>query len=223
MRRRALLAALAAFAGCGSQTGPGADTTPSPTRTAGTPATATPAAGTPTPTATDHPSPTDTPNGPCLGGGETRYDLGEFHEVSFWRVAVTGVQLLTTPELDDGTTEELPDDEQLALATVAVENRTEEGTVWSVGNNWGFVAASCDLYEPQSDVYEERRINELSVKRLRQVDHQKQSTPDGFRLAAGERGTVWYATVLPRDVTLGDLEVGFRWDYEPFRVRWVPG
>ncbi len=140
--------------------------------------------------------------------------------MSSWRVAVTDVQLLTTLELDDGTTEEPPDDEQLALATVAVENRTDEGTVWSVGNNWGFVAASCDLYEPQVDVYDDRR--DLNVKRLRQVDHQKQWTPDGYRLAAGERGRAWYAALVPRDVTLSDVEVGFRWDDEAFRVRWVP-
>lgn len=218
--RRALLASVATgvsvLAGC-------SDTDRAPPTATSTNSLTETVTSTDPPATTSTDSPTGTPNEePCVDGGETRYRLGEYHEVSFWRLTVSSLELLTTLETDDGTIYELPDDKQVALVTLGLKNTTDDTVVWSNGNNWGFITAPCTFYRPQVDVYEDSPKSQLDGDELQQVEHVRQYAPDGQPFDAGERGEAWELTVLPRDVPRDQLEIGFRWSDTQFPIRWIP-
>lgn len=140
-----------------------------------------------------------------------------------YRLTVTEVELLTTLELDDGTTHELPEDRQVALTTYLVENHSEDSIRWTGPGLWAYVVAPCSVYDVEGGFYPDQRGTSLGITDLRQVEHFLQDRSHGAGVAAGERRRFWHSTVLPRDVVLADVEVGFRRELSgPLPVRWVP-
>lgn len=102
-----------------------------------------------------------------------------------------------------------------------MENHSEDSIRWTGGDLWGYVVAPCSVYDVDAGFYPDQRSKGLGITDLRQVEHYLQDRSHGAGVAAGERRRFWHSTVLRRDVTLSDVEVGFRRELSgPFPVRW---
>lgn len=188
-------------------------TVPTETSTEPTPETATQSTLTPTHTATS--SPTHTPE-------VVRYDVGSLHINSNWSFGVTSIELSQSFRVDDDATlYEMPEDEQLALIPVSVQNRTEDRDRWVSG--YFSLVAQDRTFDPKYRLTHPNFDNRKYIYELRAVEHADQFQTHGYILEAGERGTVWVVSVLPSDVTKHEIQVVYeeeRRGERNFRAIW---
>lgn len=220
MNRREFLAALGASTALAGCNGPWIDQRRS-----------TPSTNGPISTASPSPSPTKspTPVPVCVDEGDTRLPVGEWYEGAVFydggRFQVTVSALALTTTFRDGYTDqryEMPDDEQLAVATVRVVNQNSRPETWA-GSQFSFVVSPCTAFESQYAFDHPDFEQPVTISQLPQVDHARQHNREGYPLDPEERGRLWAVAVLPRDATRQDVEVGLELgDERGLPVRWVP-
>lgn len=229
MRRRTLLAfgASALLAGCGGDGSPESRTRE--TTTAESATTASPRAtgttggreSTRASTETARAS-TETTGTPELGV-KHEHSFGEWYAFEDWRVTVRSLDLTTTFRVDGGDrTFEMPDGEQLAIATVDVENTAPSRHGWATAV--GFVVGEI-VHEARIAFDHPEFESEVDVRQLRRVEHQKQFQAHGLPVDGGETARLWSVAVVPRSVTRGRVQVALQVAPRDVRypVRWTPG
>lgn len=208
-RRRVLaLAGGALLAGCSAERPTG-----TPSRE---PSTATAAR---TQESTGSPAPTETET-PTLDVRH-RYSFGEWHSMDKWNVTVRTLDLPTTFRVDDGEAAyEMPADQQLALATAAVENTTESRRGWS--GRFGVITDDSAVYESQMAFDHPEFEDSVDVDDLQRVDHQRQFQPQALPVDPGETARVWAVAVIPRSLSRRRVHVGLETPPADVRypVRW---
>lgn len=207
MKRRAFvtLSGCILFAGCSSETP--SETTTTELRTQ-TPATE----------PTERPEVTETPQ----LDARNEYSLGEWHALDDWRVTVQSLELTTTFRVDDAEKSfEMPDDQQLAIATVDIEN-TSTRRGWAIP--FGFVVDGTTVYESQMSFDHPEFMYEVDIRQLRQVEHQRQFQPEALPVDADKTERLWAVAVLPRSVSRGEVQVGLETapDDVLYPIRWTP-
>lgn len=154
----------------------------------------------------------------------TRYAFGDWHALDEWRVTVSSLDRTTTFHVDGVEREfEMPEDEQLVVATVRLENTTSETRGWAAGSFTILVGDT--TYEPQRAFEHPAFSYAVDVSRLRDVAHQEQFQTSGFGVAGGRTATLWLVAVVPRTVSRDETAVGYddRFDDDVrYPVRWVP-
>lgn len=232
MQRRRFLATLGTstlLAGCSDDSGP----TPAESGTPPDSDEPPPTTGTPRPTRTEDATPTATPEGTAtpdetatprrVGSGETLLDVGEWYDPGVVRFVVSKVTVTTTVRLDDSDESfEMPDGDQLALATVGVENTGDTRTS-VVGYRFAFIDGRRRVYGSRQ-TFDHPDLGTVYSAELRQVRHDDQFLADGYVLDAGERGTMWSVSILPRTVARSEVVVGYGPDGADgtLPVRWGP-
>lgn len=215
MRRRAfvMLGGTVLFAGCSSTTSSDATTTelrPHETETTG-------ASRTDETETSRNTGATETPRLAV----EDEYSFGEWHDLNDWAVTVRSLDLTTTFRVDDAErTFEMPDDQQLAIATVEVKNdSTRRG--WSAP--FGFVVDGTTVYETQMSFDHPEFTHEVDIRQLERVEHQHQFQPEGLPVDAGETERLWAVAVVPRLVSRQRVQVGLEVgpDDVLYPVRWT--
>lgn len=155
---------------------------------------------------------------------EQRYPLGESHSVRDWTIAVTSVPLETTFQLDhDQGTFQMPEDEQLAVVTVQITNRTDSQKAWT---DAPFVLiADAGLFYEQLGFDHPDFDEPVQMDDLTQIDHVRRYAPSGHPVEGGETDRSWVLFVLPRALDRKQIEVGFDGDFDDdvgYPIRWVP-
>lgn len=167
-------------------------------------------------------TPTRTPTATPVGPGETKLGLGEFYSKGAFEFTVSKLTLTTTFRTDESDgTYELQDD-QLAIATIPIRNKSDVERGW-IGYRFGFVVDQERIYGPLRK-FQHPDLGEVYVSQLRRVDHADQYTASGYQLDPGEQGTIWIVGRLPGDVSRDRVEVGYAPDGldESIPVRWDP-
>lgn len=160
------------------------------------------------------------------GSGSPReYALGEWHAFDGWRVTVSSLDLGSTFRIDDAERAfEMPDGEQLAVATVRVENTADSRRGWAAGD-FAVVAADGTAYDSRRAFDHPEFAHEVDVGDLRRVEHQEQFHASGLGVDAGETARLWVVAVLPAEETRERLAVGFDTpadDEVAYSIRWTP-
>lgn len=171
---------------------------------------------------------------------KTEHALGETHTHENWRLAVEALELTTTFETDNGERYEMPADEQLLVARVAVENTANVRDGWSSGlfavvarerADGGETAASGRVVRRPTLVVEHPAFADepddgLPIEDLARVEHARQFFSHGHSVEPGTRADIWLVAVLPRRLERTDIAVAFDGDFQdetPFPVWWMTG
>lgn len=156
-------------------------------------------------------------------GVETEYAFAERHAWNHWELTVTALDLTTT--LRHGyheETYELPDDEQLAVATVNVTNDGSHNRSWFAGR-FAFVLGDQRVVEPVFDI--EYPEDDTPIVVLPRVEHARQYETAGLPVGYEETEQLWLVSTFPRTVRRDEVGIGFdssEFDEKRYEIRWVP-
>lgn len=221
--RRHLLQSLAGMgtlvlAGCSSDGDPTTETPPPQTRTA-TETLIPTETHTEEPTPTETPTQTEPPTETATPYPSRRYQFGEWHDMDEWRITISEMELLTSFVTDDGEQYDMPDDEQLLIATVTVENLEYDHSLFADR----FMALTGEQAYKDRPAFLHPELDSVSFRDLEQVDHQRQFGHKGVHIEVGERDDYWAVFVIPREIERSDLEIASNaGERDGYPIRWIP-
>lgn len=160
-----------------------------------------------------------------LPQAKTRYRFGTWHEGTAWRWTIVSLDLSTTFQMDTrDETIRMPEDEQLGVATVKLENTSSTTRGW-VSGKFGFIRNRSQVFEP-TRAFEHPKFNyEVDIAELREVEHQTQFQTQGLQVKSGETRRMWLVTVLPRETSREDIQIGYDGNSDDevrYPIRWTP-
>lgn len=156
---------------------------------------------------------------------ETTYGFGEWHSTTDWKVTVTDLVLATEYQLEDETEpRQLPDGQQLAIATLDVRTDVESDG-WVGDGGIAFVIDEERTLVTSETEFPDPIPGHTNLHELERVEHSRQYRTEGYGVTDDETGTVWYATVVDGSVARADVEIGFDDDFDDrkrYPIRWDP-
>lgn len=165
-------------------------------------------------TSTPTTSPTDTPTRTSPTPSpvpEQHYSFGERYQTEHWGITVSSLTLTTPFQLDESEeTHHMPEDEQLGIATIELQNRSDSERSWidTTAESFAFVLGDSEIRQTDTVFDHPDFQDSVHIENLPQVEHARQAFPEGLLVESGETRNLWTAAVLSRSVDSSSLMVG---------------
>lgn len=116
----------------------------------------------------------------------------------------------------------MPEGEQLAVATVKLENTSSTTRGWASGK-FGFIHNRSRVFEPTKTFEHPKFRYGVDIVDLRDVEHQIQFQTAGLQVKSGETRRMWLVAVLPRETSRDDVRIGYDGDDDGvlYPIRWT--
>lgn len=155
---------------------------------------------------------------------EQRYRFGEWHSDENWRMTVTSLSLKSTFGIDgEEMSYQMPDNEQLAIATLKIENTASTMDQWPDGG-FVFVLDESNVIRPQMDFSHPEFENDVNIVELQRVQHADQQYPEGMSVESGETRKLWHVSVVSRDIRRENVQIGYSGipiGGNDYPIRWI--